>query len=107
MRGPSAGFLVYLLPVLLGVASAASAQAEARPAITVAAASDLKFAMDEVVAQFKETHPGGEVVVVYGSSGKFQTQVQQGAPFDLYFSADIAYPRALAAAGLAASEVRP
>lgn len=75
--------------------------------ITVAAAADLRFAMDDLVAGFKKVSPGDEVEVIYGSSGKFNTQIQQGAPFDLFFSADIALPRELAKAGLAASEVRP
>lgn len=74
--------------------------------ITIAAAADLKFAMDEVVAGFAAQHPADTVEVVYGSSGKFHTQIQQGAPYDLYFSADIAYPRALAQAGFAASPVQ-
>lgn len=75
--------------------------------ITVAAASDLKFAMDDIAVSFKKNNPGDEVEIIYGSSGKFQTQIQQGAPYDLYFSADIAFPRELAKAGLAASEVTP
>lgn len=83
---------------------AATARAER---ITVAAAADLKFALDEIVTEFRKSHPGAEVLVTYGSSGKFHTQLQQGAPFDLFFSADIAFPRELAAKGLAASEVRP
>ena len=75
--------------------------------IIVAAASDLRFALDEIVADFQRTHPGGTIEVVYGSSGKFATQIRQGAPFDLYFSADIAYPRALEAEGLAHGTTRP
>ncbi|NJD08054.1 MAG: molybdate ABC transporter substrate-binding protein [Methylococcaceae bacterium] len=75
--------------------------------ITVAAASDLKFAMDDIVATFKGEHPGDDVEVVYGSSGNFNTQIQQGAPYDLFFSADIGFPRELAKNGLAASEVKP
>ena len=76
--------------------------------ITIAAAADLKFAMDEIVAGFKKSHPGNDVDVVYGSSGKFHTQIQQGAPYDLFFSADIAYPRELAAkVGMVASAVKP
>jgi len=75
--------------------------------ITVAAAADLKFAMDEIVATFKKANAADEVDVIYGSSGKFHTQIQQGAPYDLYFSADIAFPRELAKAGFAASEVKP
>ncbi|HVS13631.1 MAG TPA: molybdate ABC transporter substrate-binding protein [Thermoanaerobaculia bacterium] len=75
--------------------------------ITIAAAADLKFAMDEIVAAFKAIHPSDRVEVVYGSSGKFHIQIQQGAPYDLYFSADIEFPRRLAEAGFAASEVKP
>lgn len=91
-----------LLACLLSLTASAHAEK-----ITVAAASDLKFAMDEIVATFVKARPGDTVDVVYGSSGKFHTQIQQGAPYDLYFSADIAFPRELAKAGLASSEVRP
>lgn len=75
--------------------------------ITIAAASDLKFALDDVVTAYQQDHRGDEIEVIYGSSGKFHTQVQQGAPYDLYFSADIAFPRQLAEAGFAASPVVP
>ena len=75
--------------------------------IAVAAAADLKFAMDEIVTAFKKSNPADEVEVIYGSSGKFHTQIQQGAPYDLYFSADIAFPRELAKNGLAAAAVKP
>lgn len=75
--------------------------------ITIAAAADLKFAMDEIVAAFKTSNATDEIDVVYGSSGKFQTQIRQGAPYDLYFSADISFPRELAKDGFAASEVQP
>ena len=81
--------------------------AQAGERITVAAAADLKFALDEIVADFGRAHPDDTVEVVYGSSGKFATQIRQGAPFDLYFSADIAYPRALEAEGLALGPTRP
>jgi molybdate transport system substrate-binding protein len=75
--------------------------------ITIAAAADLKFAMDEIVVKFKRENPGNDVEVIYGSSGKFHTQIQQGAPYDLYFSADIAFPRELVKNGFATSEVVP
>src|ERR1039458_6734105 len=78
--------------------------AHAEENITIAAAADLKFALDEIVVLFKSTHPAAQIETIYGSSGNFSTQIQQGAPYDLYFSADIAYPRALKAEGLAASE---
>ncbi|MDO8466441.1 MAG: molybdate ABC transporter substrate-binding protein [Gallionella sp.] len=86
---------------------AAGQTAHAGEKITIAAAADLKFALDEIVALFGKEHPADRVETIYGSSGKFQTQIRQGAPFDLYFSADIAYPRALKAEGFAASEVQP
>lgn len=75
--------------------------------ITLAAAADLKFAMDDIVTAYQHTHPEDTIHVVYGSSGKFSTQIQQGAPFDLYFSADITYPKALAKAGFTASTPVP
>lgn len=75
--------------------------------ITVAAAADLKFAMDEIVASFNKSHPKDQVEVIYGSSGKFFTQIKNNAPYDMYFSADINYPLELAKKGLAASEVIP
>ncbi|MDP3212226.1 molybdate ABC transporter substrate-binding protein [Methylotenera sp.] len=75
--------------------------------INIAAAADLKFAMDEIVAKFREANAKDDVDVIYGSSGKFYTQIQQGAPYDLYFSADIAFPRELAKSGFSFSEVMP
>ena len=93
-----------LLVVSLLLLSTVVAHAEK---ITVAAAADLKFAMDEIVTGFKKSHNRTELDVIYGSSGKFHTQIQQGAPYDLFFSADIKYPQELAAKGLAASSVVP
>jgi molybdate transport system substrate-binding protein len=75
--------------------------------ITIAAASDLKAAMDEIAAEFRTANPQHEVDVVYGSSGKFFAQIQQGAPYDAFFSADIAYPQHLVKDGLAISPVIP
>ena len=75
----------------------------AKESITIAAAADLKFAMDDIVTAFEQAHPADTVQVIYGSSGKFTTQIEQGAPFDLFFAADIRYPQALAEAGLTAS----
>ncbi|MDE2118043.1 MAG: molybdate ABC transporter substrate-binding protein [Betaproteobacteria bacterium] len=80
--------------------------AHAGEKIAIAAAADLKFALDEIVVLFKKAHPADQIETIYGSSGKFHTQIQQGAPYDLYFSADIAYPRALKAEGLSSSEVQ-
>ena len=68
--------------------------------LTIAAASDLNFAFREIVAEYERT-TGDNVRLVFGSSGNFYAQIQNGAPFDLYFSADIGYPKKLIDEGLA------
>lgn len=68
--------------------------------IKVAAAADLTFAFTGVVAGF-EKQSGNTVRLTYGSSGNFYSQIQNGAPFDLFFSADVSFPQKLEAAGLA------
>jgi|SRR5580692_1754522 molybdate transport system substrate-binding protein len=83
--------------LLLAVPTATVARAQE---VRVAAAADLKFAMRDVAAQF-EKQTGTKMDVTYGSSGNFFSQMQNGAPFDLFFSADIEYPTKLDAAGLA------
>jgi molybdate transport system substrate-binding protein len=74
-------------------------------AILIAAASDLKFALDSVVTVFKKAHPSARIDVTYGSSGKLFEQISHTAPFDLFFSADIEYPLTLKKKGIAVSEV--
>lgn len=73
--------------------------------LTVAAAADLKFAFVDLVKKFNEQNPTIKVQAVFGSSGNFFSQIQNGAPFDLFFSADVDYPKKLAEAGLAVDEV--
>ncbi len=77
-----------------------------KPEMTIAAAADLKFAMDSIVSFFKIQNPGTEIKMVYGSSGKFFEQISNDAPFDLFFSADLDYPNKLKARGLVIGEVR-
>lgn len=68
--------------------------------ILIAAASDLKFAMDEILSAFEKTNPAIDVEVSYGSSGNFYAQIKQGAPYDVFFSADASYPARLEAEDL-------
>ena len=67
--------------------------------VTIAAAADLQHVMPMLTEQFQRA-TGHRVAVTYGSSGTFFSQIQHGAPFDLFFSADVEYPRRLEADGL-------
>jgi len=67
--------------------------------IAVAAASDLSFAMKDLAARY-EQKSGANISLSFGASGNFYSQIQSGAPYDLFFSADAEYPTKLAAAGL-------
>lgn len=69
--------------------------------VRVAAAADLKFAMDEIARDLESSRPDLQLEVSYGSSGMFVQQLRNGAPFDLYLSADRRYPEQLVQAGLA------
>ena len=69
--------------------------------LSIAAAADLRFALDEIARDYRAAHPGAEVQVAYGSSGNFYSQIRSQAPFDLFLSADVDYPRRLASEGLA------
>src|SRR5580765_512475 len=88
------GLWIAVILAVLSLVHLSSAQE-----ITVAAASDLQFAFQDVAARFqKET--GKSVKPIFGSSGNFFAQIQNGAPFDLFFSADIDYPKRLESSGL-------
>lgn len=84
---------------LLGIALAMHTALAA--ATTVAAASDLKFALDEIARAF-ERSSGRTVRIVYGSSGLLARQIEQGAPFDVFMSADESLVASLARKGLTA-----
>jgi len=66
----------------------------------VAAASDLQSALPAIVAQF-EKDTGQHVRLTFGSSGNFFAQIENGAPFDVFLSADVDYPRRLERSGQA------
>jgi molybdate transport system substrate-binding protein len=68
--------------------------------VRIAAASDLRFALVEIVARLRQIQPALDVQVTYGSSGTFFAQLINGAPFDLFMSADTDYPAQLASRGL-------
>ena len=95
---------IIMLAVLGFVALFANAQQPDK--ILIAAASDLKFALDSVITVFKKSN-SGTVDVTYGSSGKLFEQISNDAPFDVFFSADINYPRQLKERGFTSSDVYP
>lgn len=68
--------------------------------IAVAAAADLSSALPEIASRYK-VQSGREVKLTFGASGNLTTQIRNGAPFDVFFSADEDYPKQLIDAGLA------
>ena len=72
--------------------------------ITVAVAANVSYAINELVAEFNKTNPDTKVQVTLGSSGKFTAQIESGAPFDVFMSADMKFPKSLFEKGLALNE---
>ncbi|MFN4070416.1 MAG: molybdate ABC transporter substrate-binding protein [Thermus caldifontis] len=89
-----------LLVVFLGVLSLSPAWAQPRQ-VRVVAAADLQYALSDVARAFEAQNPGIRVVLTFGSSGKFYTQLTQGLEADIYFSAEKIYPQLLEEKGLA------
>ncbi len=87
-------FIVFIL--IFGF----SLHVQAGDNILVAAASNLRFAMHEICRDFQKENPSIQTKVSYGSSGNFFAQIKQGAPFDIFLSADAAYPELLEKEGL-------
>jgi molybdate transport system substrate-binding protein len=96
-RKPIPGFFPIVAALLLALSL--SLPARAAEEITVAAAADLTFAFKDVAANFQK-QTGDTAKLSFGSSGNFFSQIQNGAPYDLFFSADISYAKKLEAAGL-------
>jgi molybdate transport system substrate-binding protein len=91
--------VVGILTLIPAVACFVPARAVPADTITIAAAADLTFAFKQVVPEF-EKESDDQVRLSFGSSGNFFAQIRNGAPYDLFFSADIGYPKKLEAAGL-------
>jgi molybdate transport system substrate-binding protein len=97
--------LIIVILVVMAVCDGRAAQPPRT--LRIAAASDLQAALPALVARF-ERDAGVRVSASFGSSGNFFAQIQNGAPYDVYFSADIDYPKQLVARGLAdASSLYP
>src|SRR3954469_1486751 len=85
--------------ILTAVVAILFATIAAAQELTVAAASDLNFALREISQKY-EAKTGVRIKLTFGSSGTFFTAIQNGAPYDAFFSADLEYPKQLEAAGL-------
>lgn len=84
--------------IALGLLAATPLRAQERPPV-VAAASDLKFALERIAVDF-ERETGRKLLLNFGSSGNFARQIRQGAPFELFLSADESFVNQLARDGL-------
>lgn len=67
----------------------------------IAAASDLRFALGDILEVYQQAYPEHEFEVTYGSSGKMTTQILNGAPYDIFFSADMSFLQKLSQEGFA------
>ena len=63
--------------------------------INIAVAANLSYAIDELIKEFNKTNPNTKIQVTLGSSGKFVAQIQNGAPFEIFMSADMKFPQTL------------
>lgn len=72
--------------------------------INIAVAANVSYAINDLIAEFNKTNKDTKVEVVLGASGKFTTQIQNGAPFDVFMSADMKFPEILKKEGLTATE---
>jgi molybdate transport system substrate-binding protein len=88
---------------LAAVLAAPGAGRAGEATLAVAAAANLKGAAEELSRAFEAAHPGAEVALTFGASGTFFAQIQNGAPFDLFLSADREYPDKAVAEGLGAA----
>jgi molybdate transport system substrate-binding protein len=93
MKKPTA---LLLAMAVLGAAPAAFAEP-----LSIAAASDLTYVIDELGAAFRKEAPAADIKVSLGASGNFYAQIKSGAPFQVFLSADLRYPQQLAQEGAA------
>lgn len=90
---------IYLIVLIL----LASCESDKKQVLTIAAASNLQFVIEELVEEFSRI-TGTECQIVMSSSGKLTAQIMEGAPFDLFLSADMKYPTELFKEGFTLSE---
>ena len=89
------------MPILVGMFFYQSGcQQASSNDLTIAASANMQYAMEELIESFTE-ESGISCELIVGSSGKLTAQILEGAPFDLFFSADMKYPKEIYDKGLA------
>lgn len=94
------------LPFLIVLILLSFSTTKAQQKITIVAAANLKVALDSINTVFKIQNPNIDTQITYGASGKLFEQISNGAPFDLFFSADMDYPNQLKEKKLTSSEIK-
>jgi molybdate transport system substrate-binding protein len=95
---------IKLLPLLIALLLTTPFFGQQKATIVVAA--NLKTAMDSILKVYKIKCPNNVIQVTYGASGKFYEQISNGAPFDVFFSADMNYPKLLKNNGFTVSLIK-
>ena len=72
--------------------------------ITIAVAANVSYAIDDLRKEFNKIYPDTKIKVILGSSGKLTAQIKNGAPYQLFMSANMRYPKALYADGIATTQ---
>jgi molybdate transport system substrate-binding protein len=98
-------FTGVIVPNFRALAASEDVKKSTPTQLSFAAAANLNFALDDLIKEFQGKYPATKVNVTYGVSGNFFAQLHSGARYDLFLSADMAYPRKLAEAGLGADAV--
>lgn len=97
--------LISLLSGALLLTSSCKEEPRTDRPLRIFAASDLRYAMGEIIQEFSLLHPDARIEAIYGSSGKAYSTIMNGAPYDIYFSANMDYPRKLKEKGLVSGEI--
>ena len=93
-----------LIAPLFACAVTLAAQPAARKTLAVVAAASMRPALDEAKAAYEKAHPDIQLQISYGASGSLTAQIQQGAPVDVFMSADLSFPEKLVQGGLATGD---